>query len=80
MKPVGLVKGWGQADLIQRSRSDADGRGRVVRLTAAGRRLIDESFEEYRQRAPAAFDAEIEGGRPTGALLKSWLSRIELAM
>jgi len=36
-----------QAGLVDRRRSDADGRGRVVRLTAAGRRLIDTAFTAH---------------------------------
>lgn len=35
------------AGLVDRRRSDADGRGRVVRLTPAGRRLIDTAFTAH---------------------------------
>jgi DNA-binding MarR family transcriptional regulator len=36
-----------RAGLVQRRRSDVDGRGRVVRLTPAGRRLIDKAFTAH---------------------------------
>ena len=35
------------AGLVSRERSATDGRGRVVRLTAAGRALIDEAFTAH---------------------------------
>ncbi|MGN6611690.1 MAG: MarR family winged helix-turn-helix transcriptional regulator [Angustibacter sp.] len=35
------------AGLVRRERSATDGRGRVVRLTAAGRELIDEAFTAH---------------------------------
>ena len=36
-----------EAGLVERRRSDADGRGRVVRLTPAGRRLFDKAFTAH---------------------------------
>jgi DNA-binding MarR family transcriptional regulator len=68
-----------QAGLVRRRRSDADGRGRVVRLTPAGRRLIDEAFaahmaNEQRLLNEALTPAQAE---QLERLLAAWLSRIE---
>jgi len=67
-----------QAGLVRRRRSAADGRGRVVQLTAAGRRLIDKAFTAHmanEERLLAALTTsevnQLEG------LLKAWLARIE---
>lgn len=67
-----------QAGLVRRRRSDADGRGRVVRLTPAGRRLIDKAFtahmaNEQRLLEPLtkAQQAQLE------TLLTTWLAHLE---
>lgn len=67
-----------QAGLVERRRSDADGRGRVVRLTPAGRRLFDKAFtahmaNEERLLAPLtqAQRAQLE------QLLTTWLADLE---
>lgn len=67
-----------RAGLVQRRRSDADGRGRVVRLTPAGRRLFDQAFtahmaNEERLLAPLdrAQRAQLE------QLLTTWLGDLE---
>ena len=67
-----------QAGLVDRRRSDADGRGRVVRLTPAGRRLIDKAFtahmtNERRLLEPlsAAQQTQLE------KLLTIWLDHLE---
>ncbi|WP_329000711.1 MarR family transcriptional regulator [Kribbella sp. NBC_00709] len=66
------------AGLVRRRRSDADGRGRVVRLTPAGRRLIDKAFtahmaNERRLLEPLTADqrAQLEG------ILTTWLAHLE---
>lgn len=68
-----------EAGLVQRRRNDADGRGRVVRLTPAGRRLIDKAFtahmaNEHRLLEPltAAQQAQLE------KLLTAWLEHLEV--
>lgn len=48
------------AGLVGRQRSDRDGRGRVVVLTGAGRRLIDQAYTEHMEnehRLVAGLDA-----------------------
>jgi DNA-binding MarR family transcriptional regulator len=67
-----------QAGLVQRRRSDADGRGRVVRLTPAGRRLIDKAFsahmaneERLLEPLTQAQQAQLE------SLLITWLADLE---
>ncbi|WP_238173962.1 MarR family winged helix-turn-helix transcriptional regulator [Kribbella kalugense] len=68
-----------EAGLVQRRRSADDGRGRVVRLTPAGRRLIDKAFtahmaNEHRLLEPltAAQQAQLE------KLLTAWLEHLEV--
>ena len=68
-----------QAGLVQRRRSDDDGRGRVIRLTPAGRRLIDKAFaahmaNEQRLLNEALTPAEAQ---QLERLLAAWLTRIE---
>ncbi|MFI8265941.1 MarR family winged helix-turn-helix transcriptional regulator [Streptomyces sp. NPDC085665] len=64
--------------LVARRRSAADGRGRVVALTQAGRELIDRAFTEHMENERGLLEgltprqaAELE------ALLTTWLARIE---
>lgn len=67
-----------EAGLISRHRSDADGRGRVVRLTPAGKRLFDRAFTAHmanEQRLLETLSAS-EAGQ-LEKLLKNWLRRIE---
>ncbi len=69
-----------EAGLVSRQRSDADGRGRVVRLTPAGKRLFDRAFTAH----IANEQRLLETLTPTEAdqlehLLKAWLGRIEPA-
>lgn len=66
------------AGLVRRRRSDADGRGRVVRLTPAGRRLIDKAFTAHMANERRLLDvltpdeaAQLEN------LLATWLGRLE---
>jgi DNA-binding MarR family transcriptional regulator len=64
--------------LVTRRRSAADGRGRVVALTSAGRDLIDRAFTEHManehrliEDLSSAEAAELE------SLLTRWLTRFE---
>lgn len=66
------------AGLVRRERSASDGRGRVVALTDAGRRVIDAAFEdhirnEHRLVAPLT-DAERE---QLVALLRRWADGLD---
>lgn len=67
-----------EAGLVVRRENAADGRGRIVRLTAAGQRVFDQAFTEHMQnenRMIGLLDhderAELE------RLLTAWLSRLE---
>jgi DNA-binding MarR family transcriptional regulator len=66
------------AGLVRRRRSDADGRGRVVRLTPAGRRLIDKAFTAH-----MANEERLLGGLSAAereqleSVLTSWLAHLE---
>lgn len=67
-----------EAGLVHRRRSDADGRGRMVRLTPAGKRLIDKAFTAH----IANEQRLLEILTPSEAdqlekLLKNWLIRLE---
>ncbi len=67
-----LERGW-----VTRTVSDRDGRGRVVRLTASGRRLIDRAFtahmaNEHRLVAGLALSERAE----LAALLETWSRRL----
>lgn len=67
-----------EAGLVHRRRSDADGRGRMVRLTPAGKRLIDKTFTAHianeRRLLETLTPAEAD---QLESLLKSWLTRLE---
>jgi DNA-binding MarR family transcriptional regulator len=67
-----------EAGLVERRRSDADGRGRVVRLTPAGRRLFDKAFTAHMANERRL----LEGLTPDQAkqlekLLTTWLGVLE---
>jgi DNA-binding MarR family transcriptional regulator len=67
-----------QAGLVQRRRSDEDGRGRVVRLTPAGRRLFDRAFTAHmanERRLLEAFDQQ--EAEQLEKLLTVWLAALE---
>ncbi|MFI8813726.1 MULTISPECIES: MarR family winged helix-turn-helix transcriptional regulator [unclassified Streptomyces] len=69
-----------RAGLVTRRTSDADGRGRVVALTDAGRELIDQAFTEHihnEHRLLAELTPREAAGLET--LLTAWLARIEPA-
>jgi DNA-binding MarR family transcriptional regulator len=66
------------AGLVSRRVSDEDGRGRVVGLTSAGRRVIDEAFtahmaNEHRLQEPLTENERRELER----LLAKWLAAFE---
>ncbi|GAA1558970.1 MarR family transcriptional regulator [Kribbella sancticallisti] len=67
-----------EAGLVSRHRSDADGRGRVVRLTSAGERLFDKAFTAHmaNERRLLAMLTQSEADQ-LETLLKTWLGRIE---
>ena len=67
-----------EAGLVERRRSDADGRGRVVRLTPAGHRLFDKAFTAHmaneRRLLEALSPAE---AAQLEKLLTAWLGALE---
>jgi DNA-binding MarR family transcriptional regulator len=69
-----VAQGW-----VTRERSEDDGRGRVIALTAAGRELIDTAFTAHlanEARLLATFD---DGDRATLArLLEAWSTELGL--
>jgi DNA-binding MarR family transcriptional regulator len=68
-----------QAGLVERRRSDADGRGRVVRLTPAGRRLFDHAYAAHMANERRLLeDLTPEQTAVLEEILTSWLERIEL--
>ncbi|MGH4031490.1 MarR family winged helix-turn-helix transcriptional regulator [Actinomycetota bacterium Odt1-20B] len=67
-----------RAGLVTRRRSTADGRGRVVALTSAGRDLIDRAFTEHMHNERRLLDAlEADEARELERLLTAWLARVE---
>ena len=74
-KRVGRLE---SAGLVTRRRSTADGRGRVVALTEAGRHLIDQAFTDHmhnEQRLLSALPPQEAATLET--LLTSWLALVE---
>ncbi|MGB3441042.1 MAG: MarR family transcriptional regulator [Actinophytocola sp.] len=66
--------------LVTRRRSTADGRGRVVALTLAGRELIDTAFTEHMRNERGLLDGlSAEDAAALEALLTTWLARFETA-
>ncbi|WP_285777752.1 MarR family transcriptional regulator [Microtetraspora sp. NBRC 13810] len=67
-----------RAGLVTRRRSDADGRGRTVALTAAGRDLIDRAFTDHIRNERRLLDALPPAEAAVlETLLTSWLGRLE---
>ncbi|MEV7520585.1 MarR family transcriptional regulator [Streptomyces sp. NPDC091371] len=64
--------------LVTRSRSAADGRGRVVALTPAGRDLIDRAFTEHMGNERRLLEG-LEAGEAAQLerILTGWLAKIE---
>ncbi|MFC8656500.1 MarR family winged helix-turn-helix transcriptional regulator [Streptomyces parvus] len=66
--------------LVARRRSAADGRGRVVALTEAGRTLIDRAFTDHMENERALLDAlEPREAAQLERLLTTWLAQVEPA-
>ncbi|UCR88038.1 MarR family winged helix-turn-helix transcriptional regulator [Mycetocola spongiae] len=64
--------------LVTRRVSEADGRGRVVALTPAGRDLIDRAFAEHMRNERALLDAlDPADARALELLLAGWLAEFE---
>ena len=64
--------------LVARRRSTADGRGRVVVLTTAGRELIDRAFTEHMANEHRLLTELTDHEKATlEALLTGWLARFE---
>jgi DNA-binding MarR family transcriptional regulator len=69
-----------QAGLVIRRPSERDGRGRVVRLTDAGRRLIDTAFTDHMRNERRLLDALTpDQATQLEALLATWLAQFEPA-
>jgi DNA-binding MarR family transcriptional regulator len=67
-----------EAGLVHRRRSDADGRGRVVRLTPGGRRLIDKAFTAHMANEQRLLEALTpDETAQLEKLLTTWLARLE---
>jgi len=68
-----------QAGLVRRRRSDDDGRGRVVRLTPAGKRLIDKAFAAHMANEQRLLNEALTpaDAQQLERLLAAWLARIE---
>uniref|UniRef100_A0AAU3H4K2 MarR family transcriptional regulator n=1 Tax=Streptomyces sp. NBC_01401 TaxID=2903854 RepID=A0AAU3H4K2_9ACTN len=64
--------------LVSRRRSAADGRGRVVALTPAGRDLINQAFGAHMQNERRLLDAlSPDEAAQLETLLTTWLARVE---
>lgn len=67
-----------RAGLVTRRRSEADGRGRVVALTRAGRDLFDRAFAEHMANERRLLDALAPSeAEALEALLAGWLAKVE---
>lgn len=68
------------AGLVRRRRSADDGRGRVVRLTPAGRRLIDKAFTAHMANEQRLLGVLTPGeSAQLEKLLTTWLDRLDPA-
>lgn len=66
------------AGLVTRWRSASDGRGRVVALTAAGRKLIDDAFTEHMRNERRLLDCLTpQEADQLESLLATWLACFE---
>jgi DNA-binding MarR family transcriptional regulator len=67
-----------QAGLVVRRTSDSDGRGRVVGLTEAGRRVIDDAFTEHMANERRLLDALApDDASALEGILTRWLGAVE---
>lgn len=66
------------AGLVTRRASDADGRGRVVALTDAGRELIDDGFAAHIENEHRLVDQlSAEDSRALEGILTRWIGVYE---
>ncbi|MFG2999639.1 MarR family winged helix-turn-helix transcriptional regulator [Streptomyces sp. NPDC048340] len=64
--------------LVTRRRSTADGRGRVVALTGAGREVVDAAFTDHMRNERSLLDLlTAEEAAQLESLLAAWLTRLE---
>jgi DNA-binding MarR family transcriptional regulator len=64
--------------LVTRRASTDDGRGRVVALTPAGRRVIDDAFTDHMANERRLLDALDPGdAAQLETILKAWLMRVD---
>ena len=64
--------------LVARRSDDRDGRGRVVGLTEAGRRVIDDAFTEHMANERRLLDAlSADDAARLETILTGWLGQIE---
>jgi DNA-binding MarR family transcriptional regulator len=64
--------------LVTRRASAEDGRGRVVALTPAGRRVIDEAFTDHMANERRLLDAlDPADAAQLQTILRAWLARVE---
>ena len=64
--------------LVARRTSERDGRGRVVGLTPAGRRVIDDAFTEHMANERRLLEAlPSQEARVLEAILTRWLGAVE---
>lgn len=67
-----------RAGWVLRRPSPTDARGRSVRLTADGRRVIDAAFRAHMENERRLLDLVPEGERgPLEATLRGWLGRLD---
>jgi DNA-binding MarR family transcriptional regulator len=67
-----------RAGLVLRRADDHDGRGRIVALTDAGRRVIDDAFTEHMANERRLLDALPEADAAAlEAILTRWLRQLE---
>jgi DNA-binding MarR family transcriptional regulator len=67
-----------EAGLVRRRRSAEDGRGRVVRLTPAGRRLIEKAFTAHMSNEERLLESLTPAQRTQlERLLTTWLAHLE---
>jgi DNA-binding MarR family transcriptional regulator len=64
--------------LVTRRTSAEDGRGRVVALTPAGRRVIDDAFTDHMANERRLLDAlDPADATQLETILRAWLARVE---
>jgi DNA-binding MarR family transcriptional regulator len=64
--------------LVTRRTSSADGRGRLVALTPAGRRVIDDAFTDHMANECRLLDAlDADDAAQLERILRTWLQRVE---